>query len=58
MRTKYCIEVKQEIVTPVEVYAESEQEAWQRVSRRDDSVTFYESVYCDPTIVLVRTVDE
>lgn len=58
MSSKYCFEVKQEIATRVDVHAESEQAARERVSRRDDSVTFYDPEYGDRRLVLLRTLDE
>jgi hypothetical protein len=58
VRVRYCFEVKQEIVTPVDVYAESEQEARERISLREDSVTFYDPISGDMCLSLLRLVDE
>jgi hypothetical protein len=54
---RYRFEVKQELITPIEVLATNEREARELVSRQDDHVTPFETIYGDTQVVL-RSVDE
>jgi len=54
---RYNFEVKQELITPIEVMAETEQEARERVFRQDKYVTPFDTLYGDTQVVL-RSVDE
>lgn len=58
MKLRYCFEARQEIVTPLDVYAESELEARERVLRGDGGITVYDPEYSDTRLVLLRTLDE
>lgn len=53
----FRFEVREEVVTWIEVMANSEHEARDRVFRQDDHVTAYDAVRGDLRIVL-RHVDE
>ncbi len=54
---RYRFEVREEMVTPIEVMAETEQEARERVFRQDDYVTLFDTIRGDMRLVL-RSVDD
>ncbi len=54
---RYRFEVREELITPIEVMAETEQEARERVFHQDNHVTPFETMYGDIRLVL-RSVDE
>ncbi len=55
---RYRFEVHEEIITPVEVMAESEQEARERVSQKDSEVTAFDAIRGAMRIVLRAVVSE
>jgi hypothetical protein len=54
---RYRFEVRQELITPIEVIAGSEQEARERVFNQDRHVTPFDTQYGDTRLVL-RSVDK
>ena len=54
---RYRFEVREELITPIEVMAESEQEARERVFRQDRHVTPFDTIRGDLRLVL-RSVDD
>ncbi len=58
MSKRYCFVVKQEVVTPVDVHAETEREARERVLHRDGRVTVYDPEYGEMRLLLLRCLDE
>ncbi len=54
---RYRFEVKQELITPIEVMAETEEEARERVIQQDKYVTPFEILYGDMQVVL-RSVSD
>jgi hypothetical protein len=54
---RYRFEVKQELITPIEVMADNEQEARDRVFRQDSHATPFDTL-CGDTQVVLRSVDE
>ena len=54
---RYRFEVRQELITPIEVAAETEQQARDRVFRQDGHVTPFDTLYGDTQVVL-RSVED
>ncbi len=54
---RYRFEVRQELITPIEVMAETEQQARDRVFRQDKHVTPFDTLYGDTQVVL-RSVED
>lgn len=54
---RYQFEVRQELITPLEVMADSEQEAHERLIHQDEYVTAFETLYGDLQFVL-RSVSD
>ena len=54
---RYRFEVRQELITPIEVMAANEQEARERVFRQDKYVTPFDIFYGDTQVVL-RSVED
>lgn len=54
---RYKFEVRQELITPIEVMAETEQQARERVFRQDQNITLFDILYGDMQVVL-RSVDD
>lgn len=54
---RYRFEVREELITPIEVMAASEQEARERVFQQDRHVTPFDTMRGDITLVL-RSVDD
>ena len=54
---RYRFEVRQELITPLEVVAENERVARERVFRQDKHVTPFDTLYGDMRLVL-RSVDK
>jgi hypothetical protein len=54
---RYRFEVREELITPIEVMADTEQEARERVFRQDRHVTPFDTFHGDIRLVL-RSVDE
>lgn len=54
---RYRFEVRQELITPIEVVAETEEEARERAFRQDGRVTTYDHAYGDIRLVLVSCGD-
>ncbi len=55
---RYRFEVQQELITPIEVMADTEQEARERVFRQDKHVTPFDTLYGDTQVVLCSVSDE
>lgn len=55
---RYRFEVRQELITPIEVMAENEQEARDRVFRQDRHVTPFDTVHGDMRLVLRSVSDD
>jgi hypothetical protein len=53
---RYKFEVRQELITPIEVMAETEQQARERVFRQDKNIALFDILYGDMQVVL-RSVD-
>lgn len=53
---RYKFEVRQELIIPIEVIAETEQQARERVFRQDQNITLFDILYGDMQVVL-RSVD-
>jgi hypothetical protein len=53
---RYKFEVRQELIIPIEVIAETEQQARERVFRQDQNITLFDISYGDMQVVL-RSVD-
>jgi uncharacterized membrane protein len=53
---RYKFEVRQELITPIEVMAETEQQARERVFRQDQNIALFDILYGDMQVVL-RSVD-
>jgi hypothetical protein len=54
---RYRFEVREELITPVEVMAESDTEARERIFHQDECVTTFETLRGDLMLVL-RSVDD
>jgi hypothetical protein len=54
---RYSFEVHQELITPVEVMADSAQDAHERVIHQGEHVTAFDTQYGDMRLVL-RSVDD
>lgn len=55
---RYQFEVREEVITPIEVIANSEQEARERVFRQDNHVTAFEVIQGDIQLVLRSVSDD
>lgn len=55
---RYRFEVRQELITPIEVMADTEQEARDRVFRQDRHVTPFDTLYGDMRLVLRSVSDD
>lgn len=49
---RYRFEVWEQLITPIEILAKSEQEARERVSRRDPEITCFDAVRGESRLVL------
>ncbi|GAB3288840.1 hypothetical protein [Parahaliea aestuarii] len=54
---RYRFEVREELITPIEVMADSEQEAREGAFRQDRHVTPFDTIHGDIRLVL-RSVDD
>lgn len=54
---RYKFEAREELITPIEVLAENEQEARERVFRQDHHVTLFDKLRSDIRLVL-RSIDD
>lgn len=55
---RYRFEVREELITPIEVMADSEQEARERVFRQDRHVTPFDTIRGDLRLVLRSVGDD
>jgi hypothetical protein len=55
---RYQFEGQYEITVPIEVSAYSEEDARERILRKDISVSTYDPVFSDYEVVFVRSRDE
>ena len=55
---RYRFEVREELVTPIEVMAESEQEARERVFRQDQYVTTFDTSRGELRVLLRSVSDD
>lgn len=55
---RYRFEVREEVITPIEVLANTEQEARERVLRQDNYVTPFDTVRGDLRLLLRSVSDD